>query len=381
MNADESAGDGARRSCSRARRWASRSCSSSTTCAFVMGLAERVTVLDFGRSSPTARRDEVQHDPEVLRAYLGSADGPRRPPAMNQFLELLLSGLSLGCIYGLIAMGFVIVFKATNVVNFAHASVRHARRLPGRASGTTRSGFFGAIAAAAVACAVAAALLDVVFVRPLRRRSGGDRRAGDHDDRAQHPARHRSSRAAVGNDLLPVRRAVGLRTRRRSLGVRRPADAHRRRARRAGADGASSTSRFTRTDWGVAMRSRRLGPGGGRADGHPARRASPRARGRWRARWPRSAARSSSSFPAAGVTQRDRPAGAERDPGGGARRPGLDRRRARRRADDRRRRRRSRPATRTTSRSSAAGCRRSCRTSCCSSSCCGGRPGCSARGR
>ena len=42
---------------------------------------------------------------------------------MNQFFELLVSGLSLGCIYALIAMGFVIVFKATNVVNFAHASV------------------------------------------------------------------------------------------------------------------------------------------------------------------------------------------------------------------------------------------------------------------
>ena len=42
---------------------------------------------------------------------------------MSQFLELLISGLSLGCIYALIAMGFVIVFKATNVVNFAHVSV------------------------------------------------------------------------------------------------------------------------------------------------------------------------------------------------------------------------------------------------------------------
>src|SRR5436190_1924560 len=29
----------------------------------------------------------------------------------------------LGCIYGLIAMGFVIVFKSTKVVNFAHASI------------------------------------------------------------------------------------------------------------------------------------------------------------------------------------------------------------------------------------------------------------------
>jgi branched-chain amino acid transport system permease protein len=42
---------------------------------------------------------------------------------MTQVLELLISGLSLGCIYALIAMGFVIVFKATNVVNFAHVSV------------------------------------------------------------------------------------------------------------------------------------------------------------------------------------------------------------------------------------------------------------------
>ena len=42
---------------------------------------------------------------------------------MNQFVELLVSGLSLGCIYALIALGFVVVFKATGVVNFAHGSL------------------------------------------------------------------------------------------------------------------------------------------------------------------------------------------------------------------------------------------------------------------
>ena len=42
---------------------------------------------------------------------------------MSEFIQLLISGLMLGCIYGLIAMGFVIVFKATKVVNFAHASI------------------------------------------------------------------------------------------------------------------------------------------------------------------------------------------------------------------------------------------------------------------
>ena len=50
---------------------------------------------------------------------------------MTEFLQLVISGLMLGCIYALIAMGFVIVFKATNVVNFAHASVVRIHVLSG----------------------------------------------------------------------------------------------------------------------------------------------------------------------------------------------------------------------------------------------------------
>ena len=91
---------------------------------------------------------------------------------MSQFFELLMSGLMLGCIYGLIAMGFVIVFKATNVVNFAHASVVMLGAYL-VAKWHHSLGFFGAIAVSAAVCAVAAAVLDLVFVRPLRRRGGG----------------------------------------------------------------------------------------------------------------------------------------------------------------------------------------------------------------
>ena len=85
---------------------------------------------------------------------------------------MLISGLSLGCIYALLALGFVIVFKATNVVNFAQASVVMLGAYL-VAKWHDSLGFFGAIAVAALVCAVVAALIDVIFVRPLRKRRGG----------------------------------------------------------------------------------------------------------------------------------------------------------------------------------------------------------------
>ncbi len=42
---------------------------------------------------------------------------------MLDFLQQLVNGVAVGCIYGLIALGFVLIYKATEVVNFAQGEL------------------------------------------------------------------------------------------------------------------------------------------------------------------------------------------------------------------------------------------------------------------
>ena len=42
---------------------------------------------------------------------------------MAIFLQLTLNGLAVGCIYGLVALGFVLIYKATELVNFAQGDL------------------------------------------------------------------------------------------------------------------------------------------------------------------------------------------------------------------------------------------------------------------
>jgi len=170
---------------------------------------------------------------------------------VSQFFELVLSGLMLGCIYGLIAMGFVIVFKATDVVNFAHASVVMLGALL-VAKWHDSLGFFGAIAASAVVCAAFGALLDAVFVRPARRRGGGVDALAIITI-ALNILLGTELVRVVGNDLLPSGAPWGART--TSLfGADIP------QARIVAAIVALVLMgvffvAFTRSNWGVAMRS------------------------------------------------------------------------------------------------------------------------------
>ena len=42
---------------------------------------------------------------------------------VNEILQTVLSGISIGCVYGLVALGFVLIFKATEVINFAQGEL------------------------------------------------------------------------------------------------------------------------------------------------------------------------------------------------------------------------------------------------------------------
>ncbi len=169
---------------------------------------------------------------------------------MTQFLQLVISGLMLGCIYGLIAMGFVIVFKATNVVNFAHASVvMFGAYLVAKWHGSL--GFFGAIGAAAVVSALVAVALDIAFLRPLRKRVRGVDALAIMTI-ALNILLGTALVRAVGNDLLPSGAPWGANTT-RVFGAAIP------QARIGAAVVALVLIGifyvvFTRTNWGVAMR-------------------------------------------------------------------------------------------------------------------------------
>ncbi len=42
---------------------------------------------------------------------------------MDFFIQLLVNGISIGFFYGLSAMGFVMIFKSSSVLNFAHGEL------------------------------------------------------------------------------------------------------------------------------------------------------------------------------------------------------------------------------------------------------------------
>jgi len=85
-----------------------------------------------------------------------------------QILQLLLSGIAQGCIYGLIALGFVLIYKATETVSFAQGELMMLGAFCAFA-GMSLVGlpFWLAALLAIAAMAAFGVLLELVVIRPI----------------------------------------------------------------------------------------------------------------------------------------------------------------------------------------------------------------------
>jgi|TARA_B110000240_G_C13425762_1_gene421516 branched-chain amino acid transport system permease protein len=87
---------------------------------------------------------------------------------LEEVVQLLISGISQGCVYGLIALGFVLIYKATEMVNFAQGDIM----MLGAFFAFTylnilEWNFFLALIATLVTMAAFGALLERVVLRPM----------------------------------------------------------------------------------------------------------------------------------------------------------------------------------------------------------------------
>lgn len=85
-----------------------------------------------------------------------------------QFIQLVISGLAQGCIYGLIALGFVLIYKATETVNFAQGELLMIGAFAGLFASTVLGlPYWLALVAAMIATAVVGFGLERVVLRPI----------------------------------------------------------------------------------------------------------------------------------------------------------------------------------------------------------------------
>lgn len=88
---------------------------------------------------------------------------------MNQFLQQLINGLSLGSIYALIALGYTMVYGIIRLINFAHGDIYMLGAYIGFISITYfKLSFFPALIVAMVLSAIIGVLIERIAYKPLR---------------------------------------------------------------------------------------------------------------------------------------------------------------------------------------------------------------------
>jgi branched-chain amino acid transport system permease protein len=84
----------------------------------------------------------------------------------QDFANLLLIGVSQGCAYGLVALGFVLIYKATEVVNFSHGEFMMLGAFAALPL-VALFGFWAGVLSAVAALAVVGFLLDRLVMRRI----------------------------------------------------------------------------------------------------------------------------------------------------------------------------------------------------------------------
>jgi len=87
---------------------------------------------------------------------------------MTEVAQLLISGAAIGCIYALIALGFVLIYKATEVVNFAQGDVMMLGAFVAFSfSSILDLGFWAALPLSLMVMALFGAVFDRFLLRPI----------------------------------------------------------------------------------------------------------------------------------------------------------------------------------------------------------------------
>ena len=98
---------------------------------------------------------------------------------MDLLLDFIIVGISIGIVYGLVALGISLIFSGLDIVHFAHGEVYMIGAFIGIAVVSVDGiPYFGALAGAMILTALMGVVLERVFYRRLTRGGGGYTVAG-----------------------------------------------------------------------------------------------------------------------------------------------------------------------------------------------------------
>jgi branched-chain amino acid transport system permease protein len=87
---------------------------------------------------------------------------------MDYFLQLVISGIAVGLVYGFIGMGFAMIYRATGVVNFAQGELMMlVSYIAFTLAGTFQFGFWLMLAGTVAASVLIGLLSEVLLIRPM----------------------------------------------------------------------------------------------------------------------------------------------------------------------------------------------------------------------